>query len=443
MSGRLRVRIVDDLKALDDARLDEICADGHAFANRRWFRLMDSIDLSVVVGGRPRLRYALVKLDHRPIAVCPLLRVRGNGAYFVYSLRQYYFEHWLDEAARMDPTGRARLAKLFRAVSFYRRILEGIGAELDDCLLVCNPLSYRCETAIAPDPGVPRAAIYSAILSAFLRMSRRTRLPLRFLGVEGEAVGEGAANESAGWHSTLVAAGCTRSFLFHDNAVDLSAFEDFDDYLHSFSRTTRRAFQRDERRTAEANIAFRFVDDWSRMADRLADLYERTYGKYGASHFRHDAAFWQAVQSNLGSHAEMLLAERHDELVGFTMLLHNERRGESWTYRIGRLEANGLADVPFYFGLSFYWPIRRAIERGYDRIWLGPASYEAKAVRGARHVPLYNYHWSPRRLDRWLLHPYFAAFGDESRKRIERAPSTERRANSALETRTPIDSRPN
>lgn len=407
---RLKTVFVDNLKDIDDGRLDEIAADGHTFANRRWFRMLDAAGLANIIGGKPALQYAVVKHNHLPIAVCPVLRVSGDGAYFVYSIQQFYFEHWLDEAVRMAPERREHFARLFKAVTAFRRVLEWSGSKLDDCLIVCNPLSYRGEVAIAPQTGVPREELMAHLVGQLKRHARRKQLPLCFFGVEGE---------SGRWADSLTKAGCTRSFLFHDNVIDLESFDSFDDYLHSFHRTTRRAFQRDIRRTAEAGIEFRFVADWSGMEDRLAHLYRQTYGKYGSSYFRQPPEFWRLAARQFGDSAEMIVAERAGEVVGFSLLLHNDRRGETWTYRIGRSEADGLADVPYYFGLSFYGPIRRAIERGYRRIWLGPASYETKAVRGAQMVPLYNYFWSPRRLDRLLLLPYLKGFGEESRRQIE------------------------
>ena len=74
-----------------------------------------------------------------------------------------------------------------------------------------------------------------------------------------------------------------------------------------------------------------------------------------------------------------------------------------------------------YFGLSFYEPIKRAIELGARRLWMGPAGWDAKRVRGARPMPLYNCLWFPRRWDLWALAPCLGKFSEISRALIQRS----------------------
>lgn len=165
-------------------------------------------------------------------------------------------------------------------------------------------------------------------------------------------------------------------------------------------------------------IEFDFVSDLASRAEEFTELYNLTYAKYGDSYFRQPPEFWRTLQATLGSSVEAIVARREDQLVGFSILLKSERRGEMWTYRIGRRDDPALRSVPYYFALSFYGPIQRAIELGYRRLWLGPASYEAKSVRGAEQVPLYSYFWFPRRWDRWFLLPYLQIFGKVTREQI-------------------------
>jgi hypothetical protein len=61
------------------------------------------------------------------------------------------------------------------------------------------------------------------------------------------------------------------------------------------------------------------------------------------------------------------------------------------------------------------------LELGYRRLWLGPASYEAKRVRGAEQVPLFNYLWFPRRWDRAVLGRFVQFFGEETKRQLDRS----------------------
>lgn len=408
----LSTQLLENLHSLSDEDLDEITADGHTFARTQWYRLLDSLPLDSIIGGQVRMQYAVVRHGDCPICVTPILRSTGAGVYFAYSLRRYYFEHWIEEAVRLQPEKQQTFARLMTMVSGYRKLLEWSGTKLSDCLIVTGPMSYRGEIPVAPSSPVPRHQVYAALVRDLQKYSRRHKLPLWFFALQG---GSGRLAK------VLDAAQCSRSFLFYDNCLNLEEYRSFDDYLRSFRRTTRRAFCRDLKRIEEAGIQFRFLSDWSGLEPTLTGLYTQTYSKYGSSFFRHGDQFWSMAQQHLGDQAEIIVAERDQQLLGFSLLMHNVRRGEMWTYRIGRSFSDDLESVPFYFGLSFYGPIQRAIERGYRRIWLGPASYEAKSVRGAEQVPLYSYFWFPRRWDRWFLRPYLQMFGQISQEEIVRS----------------------
>lgn len=406
----LRTTFVPNLTTICDEVLDEITADGHTFASTAWYRFLDSLPLQEIVGGDVELSYAVVWAGETPVCVTPVLRARGQGVYFVYSLRRYYFEHWIEEAIRMQPDKSQFYARLLSGVSCYRKVMEWTGSSLDDCLIVTGPLSYRGEIPVAPSSPVPRHQVYASLVKELQKSARRRRIPLWFLALQG----------NTRLTKVLETAECESSFLFYDNRIDLEDYESFDDYLFSFRRTTRRAFQRDMRRTEEAGVEFQFLPSFHEHKETLADLYSKTYAKYGNSFYRHPSYFWNALQTHLGDRAEAIVAKKDGAMLGFSILLHNERRGEMYTYRIGRQADDSCDGIPYYFGLSFYGPIQRAIERNYRRIWLGPASYEAKNVRGADQVPLFNYFWFPRRWDRWFLQPYLTLFGQVSKEEIDR-----------------------
>lgn len=406
--AQLHITTVPTLAAIGERCLDEITADGHVFATTAWYRLLDRLDLSAIVGGSVELRYVVATAKATPIAVCPLLRVQGHGAYFAYSLRRYYFEHWIDDAVRLNPEKSGEFARLFRAVTGFRKLLEWTGSVLEDCLIATCPMTYRALIPVAPSSSVAREEVYRAIIAELQRLARTERRILCILGVEGE---------TGPLQKALAEMHFSPTFLFYDNQIRLEQCASFADYLSSFRRTTRRAFLRDMRRTQDAGVQFHTTNDLATNAQSFTELYEQTYSQYGESYFRHSPDFWKSLGACMPGAVEAILAVHDDRLIGFTILLKSARRGEAWTYRIGRLRSEN-ADVPYYFGLSYYSPLQRAIELGYRRLWLGPASYEAKSVRGAVQVPLYNYLWFPRRLDRWLLAPYMRLFGKITRDEI-------------------------
>lgn len=407
---RLRTEFQSSLQFLGDGVLDEFSVDSPMFARRGWLRLLDRPELRDWVGGKGTLQFAVVYADHQPACVCPVLRARGAGTYFLYSIEEHFFEHWIEEALRLHPDQHRAYARLRMASGAFKTLLKWTGSVLDDAFIVSSPLSYRGELGIASRFDGERDLILGELARSLERWAVEHRRPVWIQGIEGD---------EAEWRPILRQRDWTPAFLFHDNRLELEGLRDFEDYLSGFRRTTRRAFQRDQKRTRAAGISFRVLDDMAEHAALFSDQYERTYDKYGRNHFHHPPEFFIALQETLGDDVEAIVAEKEGAIIGFSILLKNPGRKEIWTYRMGRVADAGLEDVPYYFDLSFYAPIARAIELGYSTLWLGPAGYEAKNVRGAEPVPLYSYFFFPRRLDRWLLGPYVEGFGRISRSEIE------------------------
>lgn len=409
---RLETVFLSSVRGLDPVQVEEITADGRVFASPSWFEFLESLDLDEITQGDVQLSFATVFADGVPQLIQPVLRARGSGVYFLYSLRRYYFEYWIEEAVRLRPEKRERFAKIFAGVTKFRKALEWTGASLDDCWIVGSPLSYRCHPAASPSAPVSRSELYQQLIADLQRLSRSSKKPLCFLGVEDS----GPVDP---WRDALKQSGAAEAFLFYDNVIKLDAFETFDDYLHSFRRTTRRALQRDLKRTQDAGIDLRILQDIGSRSDSFAGMYKETYARHGTSYYHHPATFWKTLSDKCGVTTETAAAFHQDELIGFSVLLESRRRGEMWTYRIGRRAEGSWGEAPYYFALSFYTPIRRAIELGFRKIWLGPAGYEAKRVRGAEQIPLFNYFWFPRRFDRWTLQRYLKLFGRITKKQLD------------------------
>lgn len=410
--GTLRAELRPDLSRLDEHALAEVTADGHTFASAEWYRFLESIDLSLVAGGDTKLAFAVVTEADRPVCVCPVLRVRGPGVFFAYNLRRYFFDHWIGEVRRKHPRIEGDLARLLRGVTLYRRFLDWSHAPLDECLIVGSPLAYRSQIPTAPSATASRGEIYRILVALLQKVSRKNRLPLWFFCVQGE---KGRLPRA------LLAAGCQRSFLFHDNVVELDDYRSFSDYLQSFRRTARKAFLREIRLAESAGIDFTVSGDVAEIAEEIADACLRGQERNGQTAFRQPVEFWRSLGRSLGHKAEAIVATRHEDPLGFHVLLRNERRGEMWAYRMGRADIGARTFACLGSSLGFYEPIRRAVALGYRRIWLGPTAYEAKSLRGARQVPLYSYFWFPRVWDRWLFLPYLVQFGEIAREQIARS----------------------
>ena len=409
---RIETSLVAGRSGLSPDELAEIAADGHTFASADWIRLLESTDLSRMIGSPCSLGFAITRENRRPVALVPLLLMRGRSRYAPYSIRRHYFETWVDELRRAHPLVQARFEKLVRSVRWYRTLLDASRAPLDDVLLVGSPMASRTQVAIAPSLSSSRSRIHRSMIGVLQKYARRQRLPLWFFGLAGQR---------SRWGDSLLEAGCQRSFLCFESVVDVEPFRRFGDYLQSFRRSTRRAIQREMTLAERLGIQIRHTDDVFDASHDIAYLETRSRLPSDDQALRPSREFFETLGRQLGSKAEAFLAERNDRSLGYHLILRNERRGELTSYRVSELPLADGKDRFAHSSLAFYEPIRRAIALGYRRVWLGSSQPHATYLRGARSVPIYSYFWFPRHWDRWCLNPYLQRFGEVTEARLRYA----------------------
>ena len=434
----IRARVVESLRGFSDEALNRVTSSAGVFCDRRWFRMLDSLDTSALVGGRVEQAYVVAtrardrdsrvesRVTGEPselLAVCPFMITRSPDVYFFYSLDKFFFSHWPEEAPRLNPDRERHFRRLARAVGLYRRLLRATGVRLDSWVLAASALSHRGGVALAPLRPAERTEVLRLVVNQLQDLAADENLPLCFFGID---------EQQHELRAALSRHGCEETFLVFDNLLALNGELSLDDYLDRFKSDARRLFKREIRQTQTGGVTFVRQRRLSDVADQLAQLYATTYGRYGDEHFHHPAEFWSALETHLGDSAEALLAYHGSQLVGFSLLL---AKNELWFYRVGRCYNSPARELPIYFSLAFYEPVKRAIELGLKNVWLGSGAWQAKHRRGAVGRALYSYLWWPRRWDRWTLAPYLSGFSQISRQEMSVAerPTSYMKA-SSLET---------
>jgi predicted N-acyltransferase len=410
------VRIVDSLREFDDAALDAVTASASVFFDRGWFRMLDGLDLSALLGGAVRLRYAVAASDDgAPLAICPFLTTRSSTVRFSYSFDKAFFTGWQDELVRVSPEVERFVRWASWVVKGFRLLARGAGARTDGWVLAVSPLSFRGGMALRGLPPDAEARVRRAVLAKLQGVAADEALPLSLFLVPEEDL---PLREAAR------AVGLEEMFLVYDTYIDLDA-AGIDGYLARFRARPRDVFRREMKKVRRGGVRFEVSRDLSSVAPTLSTLYETTYTKYGAEHFAHPPAFWRSLERSLDRDVESIRAYRDDTLVGFSVLVGKR---ELFAYRMGKLLSED--DSSLYFNLAFYEPIRRAGERGARRLWLGPGALEAKRHRAAVAHSLYGYFWFPDRASRLLFLPYLRAFTQATRKQLEfaRRPCTNLKA---------------
>jgi predicted N-acyltransferase len=405
----VNVRVLTDLASFSDAELDRVTAGSSVFFSRRWFRMLDGLDLQPMVRGALDLRYVVACHGHTPIAICPFIVTTSPSIYFFYSLKKFFFTSWQAELLRMNPE-KARFIRFIRGVvAAYLGFARATGAGTNGWVLAVSPLSHRGDIAIEPMAAAAESTVRDRVIDTLQDVATEHNLPLCFFAVQ---------QEKASLRQALVRKGFEELFLAYDNLIHLSAGS-FGEYLDQFRSDARRLFNREVKQARDAGVSFEITQDIEPLAPEIARLYDATYSKYGEEHFHHPASFWSALGHSVAPYAEALVAYHRGRLVGFSALLHQNE--DLYFWRVGRSYEGAVSESPIYFNLAFYEPVKRALQLGAKRIWLGSGAWEAKRRRGAVGHALFSYMWFPRRWSRWVLMPYLETFTRISQQQMAEA----------------------
>jgi predicted N-acyltransferase len=419
---RIETSLIAGRSGLTPDELAEIAADGHLFASIDWLEMLEELRLGPIIGGAVSLGFAVTREDQRPVALIPLLRIHGRGTFASYSIRKHYFEKWMEDLHRAHPLVQARFKRVVRSVKWFRSLLDISQTPMDDVLLVGSPLASRTQVAVAPSARSSRSAIHQSIIRTLQRYALRQQVPLWFYSLPGE---------KSRWGQSLMEQGCQQSFDHFDSVVDVEPFRRFADYVQSFRRSTRRAIQREISLADRLGTQIDHGDDVEQGWRDLVFVETRSRLPTDDTRLHPNREFFQSMGRHFGPRAETFFAQREGNLLGYHLVLRNERRGELVSFRLAQQPSSEPKDRFSHSTLAYYEPIRRAIALGYRRVWLGSDNPHAAYLRGAYSVPVYSYFWFPRHWDRWCVHPYLQRFGEITQARwryaIER-PAPWRRA---------------
>lgn len=158
-------------------------------------------------------------------------------------------------------------------------------------------------------------------------------------------------------------------------------FTSFPDYLASLPPTRRRKVRREMRSFQAAGYQVRLVglDD---VGPDHVQLHVDHMTRYGHSLTADKiAALLARIRDHLAPFTRVLEARNGDRLAGFVLFYEDDT--SLYPKMLGFLPQT--ADKAFiYFNLGYYELISYAVARGIPQLVLGPESYEAKALRGAR-----------------------------------------------------------
>ena len=163
-------------------------------------------------------------------------------------------------------------------------------------------------------------------------------------------------------------------------------FASFDEYLDSLDEQAWRSARMTLKRARkEFKLETVITTDFSRWKDECYRLQGYLCQKYGDSRTRFPPRFYEAVQTNMKDHAELILFFKNDVLIAFGLPFFSSTVAE---HKLVGLDPE-YRRYQAYF-LFYYEGIRRAIERGQKRMYFGSTTYAFKEKIGCKREELYG-----------------------------------------------------
>lgn len=211
-------------------------------------------------------------------------------------------------------------------------------------------------------------------------------------GAAGAVVFPFVAAEDALLREVLAESGFRSAELTAATHFEVPATGSYEEFLGGLSRRHRHRFRREERDFHEAGLRLDHPD-LSGVVRRVAELETANTAKHGGSaDTERVVAVRTAMADLLGSRVRVPVAVRDGDVVscGLHMLGRQD-------YCVLMYGSDGTRDGhgACYPCLTFYDPLRHAVETGIRRVRFGFEGFGAKLIRGATLAARETWVWSP------------------------------------------------
>lgn len=194
---------------------------------------------------------------------------------------------------------------------------------------------------------------------------------------------DAAALQEAGWM-------LREAVQFHWTQPACTPWPSFEAFLASLQRDKRKKIAQEQRRVAEAGVAFT-VHEGAAIDEGLWDFFYRchteTYRAHGGRPYLKRSFFFDMART-MPQHWVMFVARRENRPIAVSLLALDPPRRRAFGRYWGAIE-----HVPcLHFDACYYQPLRWCIEQGYTA-FEGGAQGEHKMSRGLLPVSTRSAHW--------------------------------------------------
>jgi predicted N-acyltransferase len=166
----------------------------------------------------------------------------------------------------------------------------------------------------------------------------------------------------------------------NDNTYIILDFNNFDDYLQSLRSSDRRSIRKTLHRSEKRwNITTVFTHEFSKWKEVTCRLQKYICEEHKYFRWYLSKEFYDALEKNLKDKAELMLCFKDDIPLAFGLVLNTT---EVALHKFIGVDPE-YREYQAYF-LLYYQGIKRAIEKGQNRIYFGGTSYSFKEKIGCQ-----------------------------------------------------------
>jgi predicted N-acyltransferase len=201
--------------------------------------------------------------------------------------------------------------------------------------------------------------------------------------------------------------GYFRTFGLPMNYLDIEwgTFEEYIQYVHRMNPSTRGGINHEMNRNRNAGVMVRECDDIMRHHDRLLELLEMNFVKYGSEAMPFKRNYLECLHKNFGSELIVYSAEKDGMIIAVSVTV---KHGTTATMPNVGVDYEKAKKDFTYFNIAYYAPIRGAIEKKIKRFYYGNALYRTKRHRGCKTENVYVYYKAATPFQAFMVRMWFA-----------------------------------
>ncbi|MBN1244235.1 GNAT family N-acetyltransferase [Candidatus Bathyarchaeota archaeon] len=167
-------------------------------------------------------------------------------------------------------------------------------------------------------------------------------------------------------------------------------WSNFEEYLTSLTRWSRKTIRRDIKKCRENGVIFNYEAELGELSEKLSFLHSNLFRKHNKGHLNspYQPSFFKSLNEFAGDSVKVFIAQKKGKVMGFSLRMGHKNVLDS--IMVG-FDYDFQETDCAYFNLAFYEPIKWAIKKGFKKIYYRFTAEEGKIRRGCKREQIFTY----------------------------------------------------